>query len=293
MANPTDMPNYRYGVRGAKIAMQISAGVYGTPWVENGAEQIDESGRSTAGSTTMYSDDGKPATVTGAAGNDTFTAQFAEFSTDYQNKVLGHRIDATTGAVIKSKDDEGGKFAMGWEVQGTKGKTRIWKLGCTSSEPAAGAFQSKGENVTESPESCTITVNGDTFATGNFDELVSHEGESGFDTFLDAVPTPNPAAPVSIVSTKLAALTIGTLALSPAFDAGTEAYVVTTENATDAVTATAADNGVTVAIEVNGTSHTSGSAATWESGSNTVLVTVTDDADETNSTTYIVLVTKE
>lgn len=293
MASANEMPNYRYGVRGVVIALQTAVGTYGTPWVENGAESIDESGRATANGTTFYSDDGKPATVNGAGGNDTFTVQFAEFSEQWQTGVRGHKKDATTGAIIKSKDDEGNKFAMGWEVQGTLRKTRIWKFGCESSEPAASAFQTKGENVTESPESCTITVNGDTFTTGHYDELVCHEGDPGFETFLNSVPTPNPGSPAGIVSTKLASLAIGTLDLTPAFDAGTEAYIATTENATDTVTATAADDDVTVAIEVNGSSHTSGSAATWSSGTNTVLVTVTDDEDETNSTTYIVLVTKE
>lgn len=181
MANANEMPNYRFGVSGVKIAVLTAQDTYDTPWVENGAESIDESGRATANGTTFYSDNGKPSTVNGAAGNDTITVQFAEFSTDYQTKVLGHRVD-DNGILVKSKDDEGTAFAIGFEVQGTKGKTRVWKKNCTSSEPAAAAFQTKGENVTESPETCTITVNGD--------ELVKHEGEEGFDTFLDAVPTP-------------------------------------------------------------------------------------------------------
>ena len=188
MAKANEMPNYRYGVSGAVIALRTAPGTYGAPWVENGAEQIDESGRATANGTTFYSDNGKPATVNGAAGNDTFTAQFAEFSDDFQNKVLGHKKDKN-GIIVKSDDDESATFAMGWEVQGTKGKTRIWKLGCTTTEPAAAAFQTKGENATESPETCTITVNGDTFEDGPHKEFVCHEGEAGFDTFLDAVPT--------------------------------------------------------------------------------------------------------
>ena len=145
MATANEMPNYRFGVRGVVIAIKTAQG-YETPWVENGAESIDESGRATASGTTFFSDDGKPATVNGATGNDTITIQFAEFSDDYQTKVLGHKID-DNGILVKSKDDEGAEFAIGFEVQGTKGKTRIWKTGCTSSEPAASAFQTKGENI--------------------------------------------------------------------------------------------------------------------------------------------------
>ncbi len=287
-----DMPNYRYGVRGAKIALQTAQGTYGTPWIENGAEQIDESGRATTNTTTFYSDDGKPAPAEGATGNDTITVQFAEFSDDYQTKVLGHKID-NNGILVKSKDDEKGVFALGFEVQGTLKKTRVWKLGCTSSEPAAAAFQTKGENATESPESCTLTVAGDTFADGHHDEFVCHEGDEAFDTFLDAVPTLSFDPPVVPVNTKLSTLTIGSLTLSPAFDADIEAYTVTTTNATDAVTATAADSDAEVTIEVNGSEHTSGTAATWESGANTVVVTVSDGEDEPTTNTYIVIVTKE
>ena len=57
-----DMPNYRYGVRGMVIAVKGASG-YGTPFIENGIEQVDESGRAATNSTTFYSDDGKPATV--------------------------------------------------------------------------------------------------------------------------------------------------------------------------------------------------------------------------------------
>ena len=175
-----DMPNYRYGVRGMVIAVK-GAGGYGTPWIENGIEQVDESGRASTNSTTFYSDDGKPATVNGAAGNDTFTIQAAEFSDKFQTDVMGHTQDAETGVIVKDKGDEAKTVAIGWEVQGTLGKTRIWKTDCTCSEPAASAYQTKGDNVTESPESSTVTVNGK--------EYKCREGQSGFATFFDSVPT--------------------------------------------------------------------------------------------------------
>lgn len=181
-----DMPNYRYGVRGMKLSCLGANNAYETPWIENGIETVDESGRATTNSTTFYSDDGKPATVPGATGNDTMTVTAAEFSDDYQTKIMGHVKDATTGAIVKRKTDEAKTFAAGWEVQGTLRKTRIWKTGITSSEPAAAAFQTKGENVSESPESATWTINGD--------EFICHEGETGFATFLDAVPTAPAAA---------------------------------------------------------------------------------------------------
>lgn len=174
-----DMPNYRYGVRGMKIAVKGENG-YGDPWIENGIETVDESGRATANSSTFYSDDGKPATVNGAVGNDTFTIQAAEFSDKFQVEVMGHSQNAETGVLVKDKDDEANVVAFGWEVQGTLGKTRIWRKDCTCTEPAASAYQTKGENVTESPETTTVTVNGK--------EYKCREGQPGFATFLDSVP---------------------------------------------------------------------------------------------------------
>ena len=88
---------------------------------------------------------------------------------------------------------------------------------------------------------------------------------------------------------KLAALTVGSLALSPAFDAEITEYTATTSNATNSITATGAD-GAAVAITVNGEAHESGESATWNVGENTVVIIVSKDGSE--STVYTVTVTK-
>ena len=90
------------------------------------------------------------------------------------------------------------------------------------------------------------------------------------------------------VNPKLAGLTIGSLTLSPAFDADVYEYTAETSNATNTITATAAD-GVTVTITVGETAVESGSTATWAAGENTVTIVASDG---TNSTTYTVTVTK-
>ena len=82
---------------------------------------------------------------------------------------------------------------------------------------------------------------------------------------------------------------MGSLALSPAFNADTTEYTASTSNATNNVTASGAD-GATVAIEVNGSAHTSGEAASWNTGTNTVTITVTKEGCTT--TVYTVTVTK-
>jgi hypothetical protein len=89
---------------------------------------------------------------------------------------------------------------------------------------------------------------------------------------------------------ELSALSIGELALTPAFDAGTTAYTATTSNASDTVTATGADEDTIVVLTVNGSQHTSGESATWQTGTNTVrAVVIKGEATRT----YTVTVTKE
>ncbi len=89
--------------------------------------------------------------------------------------------------------------------------------------------------------------------------------------------------------TTLTGLTVGSLTLSPAFDAGKAYYTADTTNATNAVTATTADEGANVTVTVNGEEIANGSAATWNTGENTVEITVENNGSTRN---YIVVVTK-
>lgn len=98
-----------------------------------------------------------------------------------------------------------------------------------------------------------------------------------------------PAA-AKIPDCTLSALSVGSLTLTPAFDAAVTSYTATTENNTNTVTATAKDEDAAVSVKVNGAAVTSGSAATWNTGTNTVEVTVTNGD---YSKTYTVTVTKE
>lgn len=97
-------------------------------------------------------------------------------------------------------------------------------------------------------------------------------------------------ASAEIPDCTLSSLTVGSLTLTPAFSSDVTSYTVTTENNTNTVTAAATDEDATVSIEVNGTALTSGSAATWNAGANTVEVKVTNGGC---SKTYTVTVTKE
>ena len=87
----------------------------------------------------------------------------------------------------------------------------------------------------------------------------------------------------------LSGLTIGSLTLTPSFDKDVTEYTAATENATNKVTATAADETATVTVKVGDTEIENGSSATWAEGENVVTVEVEDG---TVSKTYTVTVTK-
>lgn len=90
------------------------------------------------------------------------------------------------------------------------------------------------------------------------------------------------------MSASLSGLTIGTLELTPEFDAETTEYAAATTNATNKVTATPYDEDATLTIEVNGEEIENESSASWESGENELTVKVVNGR---NSMTYTVAVT--
>lgn len=98
------------------------------------------------------------------------------------------------------------------------------------------------------------------------------------------------ASTYSVKGANLSALTIGNLTLSPAFNADVTAYTTTTSNATNTITATAADSKATVSIMLNGaTTVANGGTATWTEGDNEVTIAVSNG---TARKTYTVTVSK-
>jgi len=97
------------------------------------------------------------------------------------------------------------------------------------------------------------------------------------------------AAPSS--NAALAALSLGSLTLSPAFDGAVTAYTAATGNASNTITAVPADAGASVQVLVGDKEIDNGTAPTWAAGSNTVTVNV-PAADGTAKKAYTVTVTK-
>lgn len=89
----------------------------------------------------------------------------------------------------------------------------------------------------------------------------------------------------------LSDLKVGSLTLSPVFSSATTSYTATTTNATNTINAIPSSAGAAIQVLVNGTEIDNGSAATWQSGSNTVTVNVTAE-DGTTKKAYTVTVTK-
>ena len=69
-------------------------------------------------------------------------------------------------------------------------------------------------------------------------------------------------------------------------------YTASTANASNKVTATAADDTATIVIKNGSTTVTNGSNASWQEGENTLTITVTDGIDPTLEKVYTVTVTR-
>lgn len=87
----------------------------------------------------------------------------------------------------------------------------------------------------------------------------------------------------------LSTLTIGSLTLDPEFDPDVTEYEASTSNATNKVTAVATDENAEIVIELNDVEIDNESSATWETGENTLKITVTNGDEEE---VYTVTVTK-
>lgn len=98
--------------------------------------------------------------------------------------------------------------------------------------------------------------------------------------FVPDVANPSVAA--------LRTLSIGSLTLSPSFDPDTLEYTASTTNASNMISAVPT-TGSLATVKVNGKKVQNGGSATWESGENSVTITVTNG---TESKTYAVTVTK-
>ena len=195
---------------------------------------------------------------------------------------LGESLDANN-VLVERSDSQLAPFALLFEFEGDVKKVRHVLYNCTASRPNVEG-NTKEESLEVKTETLTIKASplpdGKVKAkTGDITDSTVYEGWYG--SVYVSASTSNVA--------KLSALSITGVTLTPTFDANITNYTAETTDASNVVTATAADS-ASVTLLVNGTAHTSGQAASWNSGTNTVVAIVTKSGYV--SRTYTITVTK-
>ena len=212
----------------------------------------------------------------------------------FRTDVLKEELDSNN-VLIENAKAQSENFALLFEFDGDVRKIRHVLYKCAASRPGIES-QTNEEEVEVKTE--TLSIKATPLANGYVKAKTGDDTtDAVYQNWYSAVylpasggddPEPEPE-PEPDDGTDLASLTIGSLTLTPAFDADTTAYTASTTNATNTITAVAEDAEAEVAITVNGNAHTSGQAATWTAGENTVRVVVTKG----NATkAYTVTVTK-
>lgn len=278
-----------YGLKNVRYAIwDEETATYG-PYKTFADGVVSLTSDSETNSTDFYASDTVYATINAVA-KETGSIEVAYITDDVLIDLFGYGNDEESGLMYVDTEPKAISVALSYEVSGNEGKQRGVRYNVTFQTPSQSA-----NTMTENINPDTITLNytavGRDFTIGNETRniLKAHvnEGGSAYTTFFDAVIMPGAAVATADVS--LSALTLGSLTLSPAFDADVTAYTATTEDATNTITATATDSDATVVIRNGKTVVNSGSAATWAAGINVVAITVLNG---TSTRTYTVHVTK-
>ena len=260
---------------------------YGTPNVLAKAMSADLSVE--INEATLYADDAASEVVK-AFKEGKITLGVDNLADGVAQDLTGAVIDEN-GVLVSSAEDISVAVAIGFRAKKANSRYRyFWLYRVVFAIPST-SLQTKGDSITFS----TPSIEGTVLRRNKPDSEGNHpwkaevtEGASGVSqtvitNWYNSVYEP------SYNSAVLTAISLGNITLSPAFSPNVTSYEASTSNATNTITATA-ETGTTVAITVNGTAHTSGSAATWNTGDNTVVITATKG---TSTRIYTVTVTKE
>ena len=201
----------------------------------------------------------------------------------FREDILKEAKDAN-GVLVESNNDTNPiYFALLFEFDGDKKAIRHVLYNCAVSARPTLESSTKEDSIEPSTETLSLA------ADAREDGLI--KARSGDDTTSEAYSGwyENVYIPVAKETIRLSSITIGSLTLTPSFSATTTTYTAETSNTSDNVAAVASD-GAVVDITINGASHTSGAAATWDNGENTVKITVSKTGY--TGTEYTVTVTK-
>ena len=214
---------------------------------------------------------------------------------DWFREEFLQEIKDANGVLVENADlTDQVYFALLFEFDGDIRKIRHCMYQCSASRPSVSS-QTKEASIT--PVTETLNLTADARSDGLVKSKTGEDTNSAtYNNWYNSVYVPTNAESDdddesgSTTAAKLSALSIGSLTLSPEFDPDVTGYTATTTNATNTIAATG-DDGADVAITVNGSDHSSGSAATWETGENTVTIVVSGSG--LTSRTYTITVTKE
>lgn len=262
---------------------------YGTPKVM--AKAISAELAPQIAEATLYADDGAAENVKEFT-SATFTLGVDDLASDVMADLLGVTVDQN-GVVVSTPDDAAPYVAVGFRAKRSNGKYQYFWLYRVKFGVPNNTLATKGESITFNTPSIVGTVMRRNKADGNGGhpwKVDVVEGATGVDqTVIDGWYSDVYEPDYSGSAVSLSDLAIGSINLSPTFDADVKEYTAATSNATNTITATLNDNTADVVITVNGDSLTNGGSASWETGENTVKITVTKG---TSSKKYTVIVTK-
>ena len=277
-----DKNKVKYGLKNVHYApLTFNNGVpsYAAPIPIPGAVSLSMSVNGTPEN--FYADDGVYYVINNNMGYDG-DLEIALIPETFRTGPLGESLDANN-VLVERSDTQLAPFALLFEFAGDVKKVRHVLYNCTASRPNVEG-NTKEESLEVKTETLTIKAtplpDGKVKAkTGDITDSTVYDGWYG--SVYVSASTSNVA--------KLSALSITGVTLTPTFDANITNYTAATTDASNVVTATAADS-ASVTLLVNGTAHTSGQAASWNSGTNTVVAIVTKSGYV--SRTYTITVTK-
>ena len=194
---------------------------------------------------------------------------------------LGEVLDANN-VLVEKADRQLSPFALLFEFDGDQKHIRHVLYNCTASRPSV---ESATKEDTIEVKTETLNIKAAPLPDG---VIKAKTGDNTDSTVYEGWYGSVYVAQASSNIAKLSALSVGA-DLTPAFDPNITNYTATTSSASGTVSATAADS-ASATILVNGSAHTSGQSASWSSGTNTVVVSVTKSGYI--SRTYTVTVTK-
>lgn len=200
----------------------------------------------------------------------------------FRTYALGDSLDSN-GVLLERSDAELKHFALLFEFDGDIKHIRHVLYNCTASRTS---MEGKTNEEKKEVQTETLSISAAPLPDGLVKGKTGNDTDSTlYNSWYTSVYTP--AASVSKI--KLAALSITGVSLTPAFSANEFSYAAQTGDSTNVVSATG-ETGATVQLLVNGSAHTSGEAATWASGINTVVAVVSKSGCA--NSVYTVYVTK-